>query len=412
MSILIRNGTIVTQDENRRVMKGDLLIEGDEIAGIGDVGGLADEVIDATGMIVMPGLINLHTHVSMANLRGIADDVSFDKFLEITYGADANRSPEEVFKGALQGCAEMALTGTTCFLDLYYSEDMVAKAAEQAGLRAFLAWAVLDDDKTTQKGSPIENCARFIREWSGRELITPVVGPQGVYACSGETLARARELAKDNGTVCHYHLSETRGEVYDLMKREGSRPIDWLQEIGFLGEGDIAAHSVWITKHEMIALVESGVSVAHCPTSNMKLAVGGVAPVPEMRQAGGKVGLGTDGCASNNSLDMFSEMKTCSLLQKHSKWDPAIISAQEVLDMATTEGAKALGMEAQLGSLEKGKKADVVLVDARIPGMSPMNASNAVSNLVYSCSGRNVCCTIVNGKIVARNGALAGNSTG
>lgn len=412
MSILIRNGTIVTQDEKRRVLNGDILIDGDRIAEVGEAGGSADEALDATGMIVMPGLINLHTHVSMADFRGIADDVSFDKFLEITYRADANRSPKEVRKGALHGCAEIALTGTTCFLDLYYSEDMVAKASEEVGLRAFLAWAVLDDDKTTQKGSPIDNCARFIKDWSGSDLVTPVVGPQGVYACSKETLASARELAKGSGTVCHYHLSETRGEVYGLMKREGSRPVDWLRDIGFLESGDIAAHSVWITKNEMMALVDSGVSVAHCPTSNMKLAVGGVAPVPDIMLAGGNIGLGTDGCASNNSLDMFSEMKTCALLHKHSRWDPAIVTAQDVLDMATIGGARALGMETEIGSIEKGKKADIVLVDARIPGMSPTNMSNAVSNLVYSCSGRNVCCTIVNGRVIGRDGALVGGSEG
>ena len=408
MSILIKGGTVVTQDSSRRVIAADVLIERNKIKSIGKHKvGEADQIIDAKGKIVMPGLINLHSHVSMATMRGIADDVTFDQFLERTFAADVKRTKEGILEGATLGCMESVLTGTTSFLDLYYGEDLVAKAVEEVGIRGFLSWAVLDDDKTTQKGSPIKNAARFIEKWKGHKLVTPAVGPQGVYVCSEETMHKARELANRKRTFCHYHLSETRGEVYKHLSATQKRPVDWLAEIGFLHKGDVAAHACWITKHEAQALADSGTSVAHCPTSNLKLAVGGVAPVIEINECGGTVGLGTDGCSSNNSLDMFTEMKVCALLHKHSRWDPTAMSAQRVLDMATVEGAKALGMEKKLGSIEEGKLADVIVVDSTRIGMAPTNRNNAVSNLVYSCCGQFVFCTIVNGEIIAYDGQLA-----
>lgn len=406
MSVLIKGGYVVTQNANRLILQTDVLIEGNRIEKVGEHDGECDHVIDASGKLVIPGLINLHGHVSMAAMRGIADDLPFEEFLKRTFTADAKQTDEGVLEGARLGCAEMALSGTTSFLDLYYSQDQIAKAAEELGMRGFLAWAVLDDDKTTQKGSPIKNCEQFIDRWKGNGLITPLVGPQGVYVCSEETMRKARELATRKNSFCHYHLSETRKEVYAHLQETGKRPVDWLESIEFLAGGDVAAHSVWITKHEAKLLADAKVSVAHCPTSNMKLAVGGVSPVIELRELGGIVGLGTDGCASNNSLDMFTEMKVCALLHKHYRWDPAAMSAQEVLDMATIDGARALGMTDKLGSIEEGKLADIVVVDSTQIGMRPTTSENAVSNLIYSCAGRNVCCTIIDGNIVVLNGKL------
>lgn len=407
MSILIKNGIIVTQDEQRRILKADVLIEGNRIIDIGKHRiGDAEQIIDAKGKIVLPGLINLHTHVAMATMRGIADDVSFDDFLKRTFSADAKRTEQDVLDGARLGCAEMALTGTTTFLDLYYAQDKIAQAVEEVGIRGFLGWAVLDDDKTTQKGSPIKNCARFIKKIKRKKLVKPVVAPQGVYVCSEETMCKARELADRNRTFCTYHLSETRGEVYSHLEKTDKRPVDWLKDIGFLSEGDVAVHVGWITKGEARALVDSGVSIAHCPTSNLKLAVGSVAPIIEIQEVGGTVGLGTDGCSSNNSLDMFIEMKICALIHKHCRWDPTVMSAQKVLDMATIDGAKALGVGDKLGSIKPGKLADIIIVDSTRIGMRPLTKENVVSNLVYSCSGQFVYCTIVNGKIVAYDGAL------
>lgn len=406
LSILVKGGLVVTQDPQRRVLKGDVLVDGDRIAAVGDVGAKADEVVDAKGCIVMPGLINCHCHVAMTIMRSVADDVQLQQFLERTFAIDAKRTPEDVRVGALLGCIEMARSGTTTFLDLYYDQDMIAKSVEETGIRGYLGWTVLDEQFTTQKGKPVDNCARFIRSHKGRRLVTPVVAPQGVYVCSDETLAQAKDLAAKEGTFCHYHLSETRYEVYEYQKKTGKRPAERLAETGFLSKGDIAAHGVWLTVNEVRALAKAGVSVAHCPTSNMKLASGGVAPLPEMFENGVTVTLGTDGCSSNNGLDMFSEMKFASLMHKAHRWDAKVVPAQKALDMATVDAASALGAFRDLGSIEPGKKADIVIVDCGQAGMVPTRAENAVANLVYASASRAVRDTIVDGRFVLREGRV------
>jgi 5-methylthioadenosine/S-adenosylhomocysteine deaminase len=403
LSILVKGGLVVTQNWKREAVKGDVLIEDGRITGVGHVKARPDEVVDASGCVVMPGLINCHTHVSMALMRSVADDVKLEKFLDRTFAIDAKRTAEDIGVGATLGCLEMARSGTTSFVDLYYSEDVIAKSTEEVGLRGFLGWAVLDEKFTTQKGKPIKNCERFIREHKNRPLIKPLVAPQGVYVCSDETLMEAKELAIKENTSCHYHLSETRFEVYEYQKTKGKRPVDHLAEIGFLSKGDLAAHGVWLTINEVRALAKAGVGVAHCPTSNMKLASGGVAPLPEMFNEGVPVCLGTDGCSSNNGLDMFLEMKFASLMHKANRWDASVIPAQKALDMATIDAARCVGAEKDLGSLEPGKKADLVILDCSIPSMVPTTAENAVANLVYASPSHAVRDTIVEGKFVLRN---------
>ena len=403
MSILVRGGLIVTQNWKREVIRGDVLVEDGKITGVGHPKARPDDTIDAGGCIVMPGLINCHTHVAMALMRSVADDVKLDKFLERTFAIDAKRTREDIGVGATLGCLEMARSGTTTFVDLYYSEDVIAKSVEQVGLRAFLGWTVLDEKFTTQKGKPIKNCENFIRSHKNKPLITPIVGAQGVYVCSDETLMEARELARKEKTVCHYHLSETRPEVYEYQKKTGKRVAEHLAEIGFLSKGDLAAHSVWLTINEVRLLSKAGVSAVHCPTSNMKLASGGVAPLPEMFSEGVNVTLGTDGCSSNNGLDMFLEMKFASLLQKASRWDASVLPAQKCLDLATVDAAKALGMEKELGSIEIGKKADLVILDCMRPSMIPVNSENAIANIVYASPSHAVRDTIVDGKFVVRD---------
>jgi len=403
LSVLVKGGLIVTQNPRREVLEGDVLIDGDKISKVGDVKGKADEVIDAQGCIVMPGLVNCHTHVAMALMRGLADDVKLEQFLERTFAIDAKRSPEDIGTGAMLGCVEMVRSGTTCFLDLYYSQDMIAKSVEAVGIRGYLGWSVLDEKFTTQKGVPLKNCEKFIRAHRDRPLVTPVVAPQGIYVCSDETLAAAKDLARRERTFCHYHLSETRHEVYEHQGRSGERPAEHLAKVNFLSKGDVAAHAVWLTMNEVKVLAKAGVAVAHCPTSNMKLAGGGVAPVPEMHEHGVVVGLGTDGCSSNNSLDMFLEMKFASLLQKSSRWDATVLPAQKVLDMATIDGARCLRADKQLGSIEPGKKADIVVVDCRRASMRPLTPSNAVANLVYASPSGAVRDVLVDGSIVLRN---------
>ncbi len=405
-SVLIKGGLVVTQNPRREVLRGDVLVEGGKISGVGEVKAKADDVLDAQGCIVMPGLINCHTHVAMALMRSVADDVKLDKFLERTFAIDAKRSGDDVGIGAVLGCLEMIRSGTTCFLDIYYSQDIIAKSVEQVGLRGYLGWTVLDQKFTTQKGVPVKNCENFIRSHKGRPLVTPVVAPQGIYVCSDETLMAAKELAKREGTFCHFHLSETRHEVYEHQKASGERPGEHLARIGFYSRGDIAAHGVWLTISEVRALAKAGVGVAHCPTSNMKLASGGVAPVPEMHEHGVVVALGTDSASSNNSLDMFLEMKFASLLHKANRWDAAVLSAQRVLDMATIDAARCLGAEKELGSLEPGKKADLVVVDCNRPSMLPLAPETAVPNLVYASPSGAVRDTMVDGKFLLRGGRV------
>jgi 5-methylthioadenosine/S-adenosylhomocysteine deaminase len=406
LSILVKNGLVVTQNWKREIVKGDVLIEGDKISAVGHVKARPDEVIDATGCIVMPGLINCHSHVAMALMRSVADDVKLDKFLEKTFAIDAKRTPEDVEIGATLGCIEMARSGTTTFLDIYYDEDRIAKSVEKVGLRGYLGWTVLDEKFTTQKGRPINNCENFIRAHKNKDLIKPIVSVQGVYVCSDETWLAARELAKKENTFCHYHVSETRYEVYEHVKKTGKRPVEYLSDIGFLGNGDVAAHGVWLTINEVRQLAKAGVSVAHCPVSNMKLASGGVAPVPEMLAEGTNVCLGTDGCSSNNTLDMFSEMKFASLMHKAHRWDAAVLPAQKCLDMATVDAAKAIGVEKILGSIEPGRKADIVVLDCNKASMVPTRPDNAIANIVYASPSHAVRDTIVNGKFVQRNGKI------
>ncbi len=404
MSILVKGGLVVTQNWKREVIKGDVLIEGDRIAAVGHAKARPEEVIDATDCVVMPGLINCHSHVAMTLMRSVADDVQLEKFLDRTFAIDAKRTPEDVEVGALLGCLEMAKTGTTAFVDLYYDQDAIARSVEKVGLRGFLGWTVLDEKFTTQKGVPLKNCESFIRSHKDKQLIKPLVAPQGVYVCSDETLMAAKELALREKTVCHMHLSETRYEVYEYQKQKGKRPVEHLAEIGFFSKGDFAAHCVWLTLNEVRDLAKAGVGAVHCPTSNMKLASGGVAPLPEMFSEGICVSLGTDGCSSNNSLDMFLEMKVAALLHKSTRWDASILPAQKCLDMATVEAAKCLGAEKDLGSIEAGKKADLVVLDAMATHMVPTTATNAVANLVYAGASSAVRDVFVDGKPVLRNG--------
>ncbi len=404
MSLVIRNAFIVTQDSERSLMRGDILVEGDRIAAVGDVRGGADIEIDAEGDVVLPGLINAHTHVSMSVMKGMADDLAFPDFLDRVFAIDGRRRPEDIAAGTKLGLMEMIAGGTTTFVDLYYSLDIIAREVERAGTRGVLCWAVLDEEFTTQEGVPIENCRRFYDDFKGSDLVYPGVGPQGVYVCSDETLMRASELAMEERIPLTFHLSETRGEVYQYSEKVGRRPVEHLHDIGFLNQRCIAAHSAWLTLREVRLMAENGASVATCPVSNMKLATGGVAPVPEMQAAGVNVSLGTDGSSTNNSLDMFGEMKFLALLQKSNRWDATVLRAQEVLDTATVNGARALGMGSELGSIEVGKKADIIVLDGGAPNLNPLTMENMVSNLVYSASCLNVKTTICNGHLLYLDG--------
>jgi len=400
MRTLIRDAHIVTQNPARDLVRGDILVEDGLIAEVGKVRGSADREIDASGDIVIPGLINTHSHVSMSILKGIVDDLPFDKFLDRVFEVDARRTDKDILAGARQGCVEMLRSGTTTFVDLYYSQDVIARAVEETGIRGILGWAVLDQQFTTQKGDPLDNCKRFHRSHRDRPRVVPAVGLQGVYVCSTETFLGAKEYALENDLLLTFHLSETRKEVSDCKRKEGKRPADYLASIGFLNDHCLAAHSAWLTINEVRQLARSGTKVASCPVSNMKLATGGVAPIPEMLQNGVTVSVGTDGSTTNNSLDMFGEMKTLSLLQKSSRWDPTVLPAQKVLDLATIDAARAVRMEDRIGSIEPGKQADLVIMDGAAANLRPLRPESIVSNLVYSSFGLNVKTVLCDGQVV------------
>jgi 5-methylthioadenosine/S-adenosylhomocysteine deaminase len=399
-----RDALVVTQDGARRVVRADVRVEGGRFVHVGPAAWTdGATVVDAHGFALVPGFVNAHTHVAMGPLRGLADDRDLGGFLERLFAVDAKRTEADVEAGALAGVAEMLLTGTTSFLDLYYFEDAVARAVDSLGARGFLGWAVLDPELTTQTGAPLDNAAGFLSRWQGHARIQPLVAPQGVYVCNEATWLGAKDLADRFHTLVHYHLSETRREVHEHEAKTGLRPPLWLEKIGFLGPGQVAAHGVWLTRREIETLARRSVGVAHCPSSNLKLAVGGVAPVREMRECGVTVGLGTDSVASNNSLSMLREMHVAGLLQKHQTWDAAVLPAQTLLDLATVEGARLLGRSAELGSIEVGKRADFSLVRLDHPSMVPARPEAVVSHLAYSASEEAIDSVFVDGECLVRH---------
>ncbi len=404
---VIRDAWIITQNANRDVVRGDLVMENDRIVSVGGTyNGTGDEEIQANGDIVMPGMINTHSHVAMSVMKGVVDDLSFPDFLDKVFKIDSDRTDEDLDIGTRLGCMEMMRGGTTTFVDLYYSEDVIAKAVQDAGIRGVLCWCTLDEKFTTQKGNPVDNAKHFYETHKNKRKIVPGIGLQGVYVCGEETCLRAKEFAEEKNIPLNLHLSETRGEVNDLKKETGLRPAEWLNKIGALSNKMVAAHSAWLTLNEVRLMGQAGMSVSLCPVSNMKLATGGVAPVPEFLENGVNVSLGTDGNTTNNSLDMFAEMKTCGLLQKSSRWDPTVTPAQQLIDFATINGAKAIGMEDSLGSLEPGKYADVLILDGKAPNLRPLLPENIIANIAYSASSFNVKTVFCQGDKVVENGNI------
>ncbi len=412
MDVLIKNGTLVTMDKGRRILKNfSIGVEGGRIVEISQkIKGEADFVVDASKKIVLPGLINAHTHLPMTLLRGVADDLPLDKWLrEVIWPIEAGLEDKHVYAGSLLGCLEMIKTGTTCFNDMYFFIDEIARAVGEAGMRGVLSWAMIDggdEEKGKRLAAEGERLIKRCQQAKSKDKhgrVRVFLGPHAPYTCSEGLLIRAKELADKYKTGVHIHVAETKKEVEDSIKAKGKRPFEYLDSIGFLGGNVLAAHSTWASKKEIGIMRARGVKVAHNPTCNMKLA-SGVANVPEYVKSGVVVALGTDGPASNNNLDMFEDMKICALLHKLNTGDPSAVPAEQVLEFATINGAKALGLQDEIGSLEVGKKADIILVDTNVPNLTPF--TNPVSHLVYAASGSDVDTMLVDGKMIMEHKQL------
>jgi len=400
-NILIRDATLVSEE----IKKSSLLIENDRIIEISDDLNLndADTVINADGMLLIPGLVNTHTHLSMTLMRGLADDMLLDTWLnDHIWPVEAQLNGEYCYAGALLACAEMIKSGTTCFNDMYFFMDHVAKAADKAGIRGILSHGMIDFGDEDKRKKEFKETHRILKEChntaDGR--IQVAFGPHSPYTCSKELLEQVKKEADKYGVRIHIHVSETQKEVADVSEIHGKRPFEYLSEIGFLGNEVTAAHAVWLSDNEIKLIERSQTKISHNPSSNMKLS-SGIAPVSKMLQSGACVSIGTDGTASNNNMDMLEEMKITSLLQKVNTMDPTTLPAEEVFKMATINGAKTLGLENQLGSLEVGKKADIALLNIKTPQLTPFR--NPISHLVYSATGGDVDTVICNGEILMQN---------
>ncbi|RJP84637.1 MAG: amidohydrolase [Desulfobacteraceae bacterium] len=392
------------------IENGAVAISGDRIAGIGPAAQFLDchalKTIDAQGGIIMPGLINTHTHAAMTCFRGLADDMELMTWLnDHIFPAEANLDYQKVHAGTLLACAEMILSGTTCFADMYLFEDAVAEAAKAAGVRAVVG-EVLYDFPSPCYGLIEQGFAyteNLIRKWQGDPLVTVAVEPHSPYLCAPELLIRAGQLSESYNIPLIIHVAETQSEIATIRERYGKSPIAHLASLGVLSPRLLACHCVAVSEPDIDLLVHNQVKVSHNPESNMKLA-SGIAPVPLLLNAGVCVSLGTDGCTSNNNMDMFSEMDTAAKIHKVNCMDPTVMDAQTVLKMATIDAARALGMEQSIGSLEVGKKADMIVIDTRKPHLTPMY--NVYSHLVYAAGGHDVAASIIGGRLVMENRRL------
>ena len=410
VSLVVTNATVVTMDAAARVVpNGAVAIDGADIAAVDTAAAIARQfrgslTIDARGQVVMPGLVNTHTHAPMVLYRGLADDLALMEWLEkYIFPAEAKTvSPAFVRAGTRLAALEMIQSGTTTFADMYYFEEDIARATRAAGLRAVLGQTIIQfpvaDAKTP--ADALSRAEAFIAAFKGDPLITPAVAPHAMYTLDAATLRAARALSLHHGVPTLIHLAETRDEVKTSQDQHKLSPVAYLDSLGFFGPGVLAAHGVWVSEPEIALLGKRGVGVSHNPESNMKLA-SGAAPVPGYLKAGVALGLGTDGAASNNDLDMFEAMRVASLLHKLQTGDPRVVSAREALAMATIGGARALGMDERIGSLEPGKRADLIVVSMRTARQTPLY--DPISHLVYVTRGDDVQTTIVNGKLLMRD---------
>lgn len=368
----------------------------------------AKEMLDASGSVVLPGLVNTHIHSPMSCFRGLADDLPLMEWWNnhIFPAESKHVNREMVYHGAMLAIAEMILSGTTTFSDAYFYESSVVRAAIDSGIRVLPTQGIIDlpFPDSLEPSKKIEIAEKFIEKWKGvSPLIEPALACHTPYTCSAETLSIVKDVSKKANVPYMIHLAETADETKIIMERYGTTPVRYLHRLGILDDLTIAVHCVCIDEEEINILADCGVKVSHNPESNMKLA-SGVAPIPKLLKKGVTVGLGTDGCASNNDLDMFREMDTTAKIHKATTGDPTVMDAKTVFRIATTGGAKVLGLEDKIGSIEAGKCADIIILDMQKPHLTPLY--NYYSQIVYCASGADVSTSIIDGKVVMKKRRL------
>lgn len=412
---IIGNAMVLTMDSEFRFFEnGAVVVEDDKIADVGNQDDIFKKYnqtdhkfINARGKLIMPGLINAHTHIPMTIFRGYADDLALHEWLyDYIFPVESKfATAENVRTGSELAVAEMIRCGTTTFNDMYYFADVIAEVCDKSGMRAFISEAVIcfpaPNSPTPKNG--LENGEFLMNKWNAHPRITLTAASHSPYSCSGEYIYLAKELADKFNVPFNIHLAETKKEFDDSIKEHGMTPVEYLDDLGVLGENTIAAHGVHLTEKDIETLSNRGVSVVHNPECNMKLA-SGVAPVSKLLQAGVKIALGTDGVASNNNMDLFEEMNTTAILHKLSEQNPTVMNAQTVVELCTIRGAEVLGVKDQIGSLQKGKKADVIIIDLEQPHALPVY--NIYSLIVYSLQGRDVESVMINGEWVMQQRQL------
>jgi 5-methylthioadenosine/S-adenosylhomocysteine deaminase len=408
--ILIIGGKVLTVDAKGTCYEeGAVAVSGTTIVAVGpasDLAGVqAHERIDARGKLIMPGLVNAHNHMPMSLFRGLADDLPLERWLqEHIFPAEARFiTPESVRLGARLSVAEMVLSGTTTCCDGYFLASDIAKGVSQTGLRFVLGQGVIDFPApgVPDPGHNIEVADRFVRDWRDRSpLIRPSIFCHAPYTCSPETLQAAKADADKWGVLFQIHVAETRSEEDQCRQAHGCSSVQYLERLGLLDRRTLLIHSVWVDETDLDIIARRQAPVAHCPESNMKLA-SGVAPVPRMIDKGIVVGLGSDGCASNNDMDLFHEMDTTAKLHKVHHADPSVLDAAKVVRMATMGGARALSLDHKIGSLEKGKEADLIVIDTARPHLTPMY--HPLSHIVYAVKGSDVQDVMIAGRWVVRD---------
>jgi 5-methylthioadenosine/S-adenosylhomocysteine deaminase len=413
VDLIIKNGIIVTVNSQRDVYRnGFLAIKGDKIVKVGKISELegkysAKETIDAKGKIIMPGLVNTHNHLAMTVFRGFADDLHLLDWLnKHIFPAEAKFITSEVVRlGSEMAMIEMLQSGTTTFNDMYFFSEEVAEAALKIGMRGIISESFAD--------FPVPNCPtpnhteayirKLVEKYKNSDLIDVGIAVHSPYTCQPELIQRGMKIADEFKLNYHIHVAETKWEFDKIKSEKGMTPVQYLDELGVIKQNTVSAHSVWLTDEDIQIMTDRQAGVAHNPECNMKLS-SGIAPIPKMLEAGVKVGLGTDGTASNNNLNMFEELRTMTLLHKLNSGDPTVIPAKQAIQIATLGGAKVIGKDKEIGSFETGKKADIILIDITKSNTTPLY--EVYSSLVYSINAKDVTDVIINGKQIIRNSIL------